>query len=73
MFDVMIYEDGNAYEYYEDVYKSAIKLSIENYDDLVKIIDIVLKSGHSIEIRKRSIEFCKINTNNKININKKEE
>ena len=54
MFKVVIYEDGDTYGYYEEETKNAIYLDIENYQDLTKIVEIVLKSGHSIEI-------CKIN------------
>ena len=52
MFSVTIYEDGEPFEYYRDCTKSAINLIVENYNDLIKLIDIVLKSGHSIEILK---------------------
>lgn len=52
MFRVAIYEDGDTYGYCEEETKNAIYLNIENYQDLTKIIDIVLKSGHSIEILK---------------------
>ena len=52
MFNVMIYEDGESYAFYSDCSKSAINLLVENYEDLQKLIDIVLKSGHSIEISK---------------------
>lgn len=52
MFEVTIYEDGESFEFYNDYTKSAIDLLVEDYEKLTILTDIVLKSRHSIEIRK---------------------
>ena len=53
MYKATVYENGDTYEYYTNATSSAIDLDIENFEELSKLMDIVLKSGHSIEIRQQ--------------------
>ena len=56
MYFVTIYENGETYNFFNEEGISAINLKIDSEEQLKEIINIVLNSGHSIEIYKNNEE-----------------
>lgn len=52
MWEVMLYENGETYEFYIEGAHNAICLIVTSKEELEIIINIATRSGHSIEIKK---------------------
>lgn len=52
MWEVMLYENGETYEFYIEGTHNAIFLIVASKEELETIINIATRSGHSIEIKK---------------------